>query len=509
MKIIPIVMLALLPAVSYAQDAAHKGAHAHPVLGHVNFRNSGNAAAQLSFQRGVALLHSFEYEDAAEAFKQAQQADKSLALAYWLEALTYSHVLWGEEDLKESRAVLARLGSTSQERLAQAKTDRERAFGAAVEAFFADTSLQVRATAYADSLLKLAAADPSDHEAAAFAAIGSMFAWYSTAPNARNKYNAVVRDEALRVFRQNAQHPGAAHYLIHFVDMNPHAAKDALEFARAYDKIAPDAEHALHMPSHVYLPLGLWQDVVASNERAWAASRKDVLEKKVDAENNSWHSLDWLQYSYLQLDRQRDARALVDTAHAILKGARISDDNPDARNIVNQLAFRYGMETGKWDAFPNGIPAIDVVLNQPRPNQRSWGFATTAAYQIAVAALRGRNDRAPAETVIRVFRATADTMPPAMAQRAATLRRLASQLEAQLAFADGNHERAITLLREIAPTEPSNASLPPTIIPSYELLGDVLLAAQRPAEAAEAYQKALDLRANRSAAARGLERARK
>jgi len=167
------------------------------------------------------------------------------------------------------------------------------------------------------------------------------------------------------------------------------------------------------------------------------------------------------------------------------------------------------METGKWDAFPNGIPAIDVVLNQPRPNQRSWGFATTAAYQIAVAALRGRNDRAPAETVIRVFRATADTMPPAMAQRAATLRRLASQLEAQLAFADGNHERAITLLREIAPTEPSNASLPPTIIPSYELLGDVLLAAQRPAEAAEAYQKALDLRANRSAAARGLERARK
>src|SRR5687767_9455753 len=104
MKIISIMLLALLPATSYAQDAGHKGAHAHPVLGNVNFRNSGNAAAQLSFQRGVALLHSFEYEDAAEAFRQAQQADKSLALAYWLEALTYSHVLWGEEDLKASQA---------------------------------------------------------------------------------------------------------------------------------------------------------------------------------------------------------------------------------------------------------------------------------------------------------------------------------------------------------------------------------------------------------------------
>lgn len=507
MKCLCAVLVACLPATALAQDATHKGAHAHPVLGTVNFKNSGNRAAQEPFQRGVALLHSFEYGDAADAFREAQKADPSLALAYWLEALTYSHVLWGYESLDESRAVLARLAATPEARLAKAKTKRERAFGAAVEAFYADGSLSTRARSFADALQQLAATDPDDHEAAAFAAIASMMAWYSIPATDRAPYNDAVRQHALRVFRENPQHPGAAHYLIHFVDMNPRAAKEALEFARAYDKIAPDAEHALHMPSHVYLPLGLWADVAASNERAWAASRKEVLRKKDSPADNSWHSLDWLQYSYLQLGRYRDARALVDTATNILQGVAIADDNPDARNVVNLLAFRYGMEAGNWEAHPNGIPNIDVVLNQPRPNQRAWGMATTAAYQVAVASLRGRDDRVSAEKVIRAFRASADSLP-ADAPRRAGLRRFATQLEAQLAYRDGNHERAFALLREIAPNEPSNASLPPTFIPSYELLGEMLLAANRQSEAAEAYQKALDARANRTTVVRALERAR-
>jgi tetratricopeptide (TPR) repeat protein len=506
MKYVAFALLAVLPVTANAQQTDHKAAHSH-ALGSVEFTNSGNHAAQPAFQRGVALLHSFEYEDAADAFREAQKADPSLAVAYWLEALTYSHVLWGEEKLESSRAVLQRLAPTPEARLAKAETGRERAFGAAVEAFFADAALPIRTRAFADSMASLAVRYPADHEMAVFAALSSMLAWYTTSGADRAKYHQPVQQNALRVFRANSQHPGAAHYLIHFVDMNPRAAADALEFARAYDKIAPDAEHALHMPSHVFLPLGLWEDVAKSNARAWPASRREVLEKKASPAHNSWHSLDWLQYSYLQLGRYQEARALIDTAVTILRGVHVEDDNPDARNIVNLLAFRYGWETGKWDAYPAGIPTVENELKQPRPTQRAWGYAITAAYQAAVAALRANQDVAPARKVISAFRASADSLP-ADAPRRAPLNRLSTQLEAMVAQAEGNTDRAIALLRELAPTEPNNASLPPTTIPSYELLGDYLLAAGKKPEAAVAYQKALDLRANRAAALRGLERAR-
>ena len=507
MKLAVLALIACLPAVAIARQTDQKAARSH-ALGSVDFKNSGNDAAQPAFQRGVALLHSFEYEDAAEAFREAQKADASLALAYWLEALTYSHVLWAEEKLEASRAVLNRLGPTAEARLAKAKTERERGFGAAVEAFYADAGLPIRAAAFADAMTRLATRFQDDHEAAAFASLANMMAFFTSPAAQRVKYNQPVQQHALRVFRANAQHPGAAHYLIHFVDMNPRAAADALEFARAYDKIAPDAEHALHMPSHVFLPLGLWEDVVRSNERAWEAARRETLAKNASPADNSWHSLDWLHYAYLQLGRERDALALIETASTILRGVTIPDDNPDARNIVGWLAFRQGLETGKWDAYPGGFPTVDAAMKQPRPTPRALSIATSAVYESAIASLRGQNDTGPARKVIATFRAEADSLP-ADAPHRAVLHRLSTQLDAMIAQHEGNTGRAIAQLQELAPTEPNNASLPPSTIPSYELLGDYLLAAGRKAEAADAYQKALELRPNRALAKRGLEAARK
>lgn len=500
-------LIAWLMAGIVAQRADHTGAHVHG-LGSVAFRNSGNQAAQPAFQRGVALLHSFEYGDAAEAFRDAQRADASLAPAYWLEALTYSHVLWGEEKIEASRAALTRLAPTSEARLATAKTEYERGFGAAVEAFYVDASLPIRAAAFAEAMTNLAARFPDDHEAAAFTSLANMAAFFASPAAERAKYNQPVQQHALRVFRANPQHPGAAHYLIHFVDMNPGAAADALEFARAYDKIAPDAEHALHMPSHVFLPLGLWEEVAASNERSWAASRRENLAKQGSPADLGWHSLDWLHYAYLQLGRTRDALALIETASILLRGVLISDDNPDARNIVGWLAFRQGLETGKWDAYPGGFPTVDAALKQPRSTPRAASLATTAAYASAVVSLRGQRDPRPARQVIAAFRADADALAPD-APRRAVLRRLSTQLEAMVAQHEGSTDRAIALLRELAPTEPNNASLPPSTIPDYELLGDYLLAAGRKAEAADAYQKALDQRPNRLLPTHGLEAARR
>jgi tetratricopeptide (TPR) repeat protein len=262
------------------------------------------------------------------------------------------------------------------------------------------------------------------------------------------------------------------------------------------------------MPSHVFLPLGLWEDVVRSNERAWAAARRENLARKASPADNSWHSLDWLHYAYLQLGRSSDALALIDRAATILSGVPIPDDNPDARNIVGALAFRQGLETGKWDAYPGGFPTVDAAMKQPRPTPRALSFATTAAYESAIVSLRGQDDTAPARKVIEAFRADMDSLP-ADAPRRGVLQRLSTQLDAKIAQHDGNTARAIALLQELAPKEPNNASLPPSTIPSYELLGDCLLAAGRKAEAADAYQQALELRPNRALAKRGLEAARK
>jgi tetratricopeptide (TPR) repeat protein len=507
MRILPLALVFCLPVTAVAQEkAAQHTAHKHEVLGTVNFKNSGNQAAQAEFQRGVALLHSFEYEDAAAAFERAQRADPTLAVAYWLQALTYSRVVWGYENLERSRAVLARLAPTPEARLAKAGTAYERAFGAAVEAFYQDTALRTRAQAFADALLALVRAYPEDQEANTFAALGNMLAWFESPPAERARYNDAVREHALRVFRMNPQHPGAAHYLIHFVDMNPTQAQHALEFARAYDKIAPDAEHALHMPSHVYLPLGMWTEVVAANERAWAASRREVSARQARPTENSWHALDWLQYSYLQLGRLNDARALVDSANNILRNVAFEPNEPDARNAVNVAAFRYGWETGDWSAYPNGIPSVDVVLSQPRPSARATNMATTAAYQAAVAALRARNDKAPAMKAVAAFRGQADALPAQDTRRGALIR-LATQLEAMMAWTGGERDRAISMLQALAPTEPNNASLPPTIIPSYELLAGYLLELGRKEEAAVAFRKVLELRPNRAAALRGLAQA--
>jgi tetratricopeptide (TPR) repeat protein len=512
--LVPLLLAALcLPRPAAAQHEGHgartggAAPRSAPVLGTVAFRNSGAPAAQEPFQRGVALLHSFEYDDAAAAFREAQRADPALAPAYWLEALTYSHVLWGEEDLPAAHAALRRLGPTPEARLARAADARERAFGAAVEAFFAEGPPAARALAYADSLRRLAAADPADVEAATFAAHGLLAAW-SHAP-AAERPGLAGEAEALarRAFTANPRHPGAAHYLTHMADAAPANAARYLDAARAYDRIAPDAEHALHMPSHVFLPLGMWAEVAASNERAWAASRAWAARAGRTPVELSWHSFDWLQYAYLQQGRWREARALVDSAAAIMRGVEVPDRSPDARYAVLDVAFRYASETGRWDTWPAGTQDATRVLADPLPTPRARMMATTAAYQAAAAALRARGDTVPASLVARRFTAAADSLAPG-APRRTTLLALAAQLRAQVATRRGDREGAIALLRGVAGAEAANASLPPAVDPLHETLGGLLLEAGRPAEAAAAYERALAERPNRSAALLGLARAR-
>lgn len=356
----PALPTMLVPALALlaAPAAAQHESHAHGGLGTVVFPNSGNAAAQQPFLTGIALLHSFEYERAADALRDAQRADPGFALAYWAEALTFSHVLWGMEDLAASRAVLERLGANEAARLAKAGTSRERSFGAAIETFYREGTLAERIMAYADAMRAHAAAAPDDQEAAAFASHALLMASLRGDPARRRELAGEAIGFAQRVATANPEHPGATHYLIHLYD-TPGMAAQGLEFARAYDSIAPDAEHALHMPSHIYLQLGLWDDVVNSNERAWAASRAESH----DAGELDWHAFTWLQYGYLQQGRYRAARALTDTARALL--ASMNRPFVDARVALTRLEFQYASETGTWSdaitapTFDAGPPTSD------------------------------------------------------------------------------------------------------------------------------------------------------
>ena len=388
--------------------------------------------------------------------------------------------------------------------LAKANTVRERAFGAAVEAFYAHAPLAQRTRAYADSLKALAASDSTDLEAAAFASHGAMMAWMSATVADKPGLAAVTRALALRVFNANPKHPGAAHYLTHVADMDPRAAGELLQFARAYAKIAPDAEHALHMPSHVYLPLGLWSDVSSANERSWAASKAEVTRNHASPANLSWHSLEWLQYAYLQEGRWDAARIKIDSASKLVSGATIDPSNPDARFAANALAFSYSMDATDWSASSNRPLHAAALFALPTPTAHAWAMTMTNAYQTAVAAVYASGDRTSAGAVAQRFREIADSLAPDV--RRTNLLRQADHLDALIARADGNLSGAITILRRAAESEPAVVSTPPTYIPTQELLGDLLLQANQPGDAAIAYQAALVVRPNRSRALLGLAR---
>jgi tetratricopeptide (TPR) repeat protein len=237
-------------------------------LGHTEFENSGAEAAQEPFLRGLLLLHSFEYEDAAEAFRAAQQADPGFALAYWGEAMTYNHPLWAQQDLDAARAALDRLAPTPEARRAKAPTERERAYVTAADALFGEGDKRARDHAFAEAMEHVHTAYPDDLDAAALYALSILGTSHDGRDVRTYMRAAAVAEE---VFARNPDHPGAAHYLIHSYD-DPIHAPLGVRAARAYSEIAPAAAHALHMPSHIFTALGLWDDVAHLNEASWAAA---------------------------------------------------------------------------------------------------------------------------------------------------------------------------------------------------------------------------------------------
>ncbi len=458
-------------------------------LGSVSFPNSGARAAQRAFIRGLALLHSFEYDDAAEAFREAQTVDSGFAMAYWGETLSYDHPLWGEHDSTAARAVLARLGDTPERRISRGGTPRERGYLEAVEALYGEGALKERRAAYEGAMARVHDDYPSDLEAASLHALAILSTRSGPKVDLRKSVQAaaIVED----VLRRNPTHPGGTHYLIHAYD-DPVLAPLGLPVARKYARIAPKAEHALHMPSHIFVQLGQWDDMVASNEAAWTASKAWVKRKGAANSDLDLHAAAWLHYGYLQQGRYGRAKALSDSLGALFP-AEARDSAP--RHVTSYLTM---------------VAVQTVVETRRRDSTRAGGvFKPWEPILQAAAGAMPLGDRETVAAGLAGYRLRADTikqhhdgmMPPGV-------RAFERKLTAMDARVNGRDDEAVAALTEAATLEEDLSIVgPPVDPPARELLADLLLELERAPEAAAAYDTTLRRTPLRSSALLGRARA--
>ena len=468
-----------------------------PAMGAVVFPNSGSPAAQPAFIQGVLALHSFMYDDAAAAFREAQRLDPNFALAFWGEAMTYDHALWEEHDRARGRAALVRLAVTPSERLAKARTPREQGYFRAAEVlFFGPEDARARDAAYAGAMARLHEMHPDDDEATIFYAL-ALLGQHGMSDTDREDANEAAR-LAERVLTHNPRHPGAAHIVIHAYDHPEHARK-GLAAARAYSEIAPAAHHALHMPSHIFVQLGMWNDVVAANERSYAASVAWAAARGFPATRRDHHSLSWLQYGYLQQGRFAKAREALDSADAAARTGAFPRGNP-----VAFMRAQYALETRQ--RTPLALPAEVVEQGGAACTQPSPGRAPIAIYASGVIAARTR-ESATAEAAWDCLRVMADS---ARGDDGRMLRIATAQLGALIALGERREEDALRLIAQAATAEDSLVPYGPGgFLPSHELYGEVLLILSRPREAAEQFDLALRGTPNRASSLLGRARAAK
>ena len=325
--------------IAFAQDAP--STLRHEGLGKISFPTSGAPDAQENFLRGVLLLHSFQYDDAKEAFQQAQALDPDFAMAFWGEAMTENHPLWGEQNLEEARTILSRLSDTPAGRLNTANTEREKGYLRAIERLYGEGNKESRDQAYARAMQQLAEQFPEDLEASAFYALAIL----GSAQGVRDdRVYMKAASIAEGVFQRHPRHPGAVHYLIHSYD-DPIHAPLGLRAANIYPSIAPAAAHAQHMPSHIFMALGMWDKVVQANETAWVASETRRKTKGLSIEDRPYHTLYWLEYAYLQQGNHHEAKRLLTL---IEEDARVAPSRY-TRGYLASMRATYIIETQQWN----------------------------------------------------------------------------------------------------------------------------------------------------------------
>ncbi len=320
-------------------------------LGSIDFQVSGAAEALPYFEKGMLLLYSFEYEDARTEFLEAQKSDSLFAMAYWGEAMTYNHSLWQRQEREKARDALNRLAENEEARAMLIQSEFEMDLFNAAEVLFGDGTKYDRDIAYKNFMKKLTEKYPENNEVAALYAVSLL----GSSRNGRNEeLYGKSAEIAQSILKENPQHPGALHYLIHSFD-DPEHAHLAKSAADSYAKVAPDAAHALHMPSHIYAALGNWNDVVNSNIASWNAGVKRMKRKELDNDARSYHALNWLQYGLLQRGETDKAAQLLRS----MKQYTTEKSTKSARAYLLAMQGAQMVETNNWEGEFSNIE-LDV-----------------------------------------------------------------------------------------------------------------------------------------------------
>ena len=462
------------------------------LLGRISFPNSGAEQAQSDFIEGVLYLHNFEYEDAARAFRRAQEIDPDFALAYWGEAMTHNHPLWSQQDRAAALAVLARLAPTPAERAAKAGSDRERGYLDAVELLYGtgeateNLSKNERDVIYRDAMRRHSAAYPADHEAVAFYALSILGTAHEGRDFATYMQAAAV---AQGVWDANRKHPGAAHYLIHSFDDPVHAPL-GLPMARVYSEIAPAAAHAQHMTSHIFVAMGMWDDVVEANEiaRRVQTTRQAEFGQQLTV---CGHYPYWLLYGYLQQGRMSNAAKVLDTCQERF------NSGPTQMELWHFRAMRarYAIDSEDWSSLDRWNEGQEGGISGPGAERTLFARAYSAWRQGELESLRG------------TYEELQGYEPPEAEPEDAALAGITRlEVEALLALETGDTERSIDLLRQAVSSEhelPYAFGPPQLAKPASELLGEVLAAEGRWSESRKAYSDQLARTPERAASMSG------
>jgi tetratricopeptide (TPR) repeat protein len=495
-------LAAVLYALPVQAGARADAGPAAKASGEVNFQISCGSAVQKTFKEAVWTLHSFWYPEALKGFTAVTEAEPGCAMGYWGIAMSHWYPLW----FPPSPAAL-KAGAEAVEKAVAAgpRTEREKDYIVAIAAFYRDSDKldhHTRAVAYEKAMEQVYLRYPEDREAAAFYGLALNA---SALPTDKTYANQRKAAEILnKVWAEQPNHPGVVHYLIHSDD-SPLFAAAGLDAAICYSKIAPDVPHALHMPSHIFTRLGMWQQSIDSNRAAHAAAvayvRKTLGPESFDSE--TVHSMDYLEYAYLQTARDREAKEVVDELTSFHQSAA---PNLPTAYAVAAIPVRYALERRDWPAA--------AALSEP-----SIGFPL---------------ERFPwAEAMIAYARALGDARTENIAGAEAEIGRLqsledklkgndtywANQVEVQrlaaagiLAHIRGDDKKAVALVRAAADldaTMDKHPATPASVLPARELLADLLLELNQPAAALVEYRAMLSTDPNRFRSLLGEARAAK
>jgi len=481
-------LLSFRPAGLGQSDAHHQ--HADTLraeqYGTVHFPISCSSHVQQSFERGVALLHSFEYEDAEATFIAVARRDPNCAMAYWGQAVSYYHPHWQPPD-----AAHLKLGRQASERAVAigGKTQREKDYIAAIAGYYRQDRLdpRTRALNYQQAVEHLYTAYPDDREAALFYALQLI----ANAPPRDSSYAEQKKAGAIleKIFAESPNHPGVAHYIIHAYD-NPVLANRALAAARSYAKIAPSSVHALHMPSHIFIQVGSWQEAIDSNRASLAAARAWVAKSgRKELWDQQAHAQDYLAYAYLQTGQDLLARQIRDEVSRYSE--RFGETPMAAYSALVGIPARYALERHQWaEAAALPIRKVPMPLYEAETYfARAIGCARTGDLAGAksnadkLAELRGQLPQGNQGWV-----GNADLVE---------VQRL--QAEAWLAHAEKRDADAVRLMKSAIALEESTSAtwIAAPLLAGNEQLGDLLLEQNQPEQALAAYEASLQLAPNR------------